>query len=179
MFNDAVGQDKELLVGGGVDEWLIAAALKERTQTKGQSYAMTANAEVEVIREEGAELNAEHASLGEHGAVGFLQGKEAGQKFGARTHDGFTAEGPHLRAADIEHIGQPVDVLQCHIRIAGRQAVAQSCAVQEQLHAVFMADPNSAAIIQQQTLEIQLRAQAAAAAIAAAAEQTSDTGGTN
>lgn len=46
-------------------------------------------------------------------------------------------------------------------------------------NAVFMADPNSAVIIQQQTLEIQLRAQAAAAAIAAAAEQTSDTGGTN
>ncbi|MBQ0028494.1 MAG: PBP1A family penicillin-binding protein [Lachnospiraceae bacterium] len=44
-------------------------------------------------------------------------------------------------------------------------------------NAFFMADPNSATIIQQQMLEMQMSADAAAAALAAAAAETSDTGG--
>ena len=53
-------------------------------------------------------------------------------------HHGFAAQGTHLGAADVEHVGELCDVGQGHVGALGHQAVAQPRAVHEQGHVVLL-----------------------------------------
>ena len=55
-------------------------------------------------------------------------------------HHGLTEQRAHLRATDIEHVGDPGDIRQCHVSAGRHQPVAKTSAVNEQRHVILMAD---------------------------------------
>ena len=63
------------------------------------------------------------------------------RKLRVGNHHRLTEHGAHLGAAYVEHIAQPGQILQGHITVLRRQAVAQPGPVQEQIQAILPADP--------------------------------------
>ena len=103
-FRLFVVDDHKLLVGGGVDEELITLFLEDGFHPHGHLDGVFGKTEVEVVCEEGIELETDEGTLGDDGAVLLLDGEEMLVGLAVGENDGLTTEGTNLRAADVEHI---------------------------------------------------------------------------
>ena len=100
---------------------------------------MAADLEIEVIREERVELDAQQAAFREERAVQFDVGEEMGRRAFREDHR-FAAEGAHFCAADIEDVGQGGDIGERHVGGGAHEAVAEARAVDVEGQGVFVAD---------------------------------------
>ena len=130
----------EDLVGGRLHRQRVAAFAQHRADACGRLVGVTGDVHVPVVLEQRVELQAEQPALGQQRAVLFDGGQEVLRRVVLREHDGLTEQGADLGAADVEHIGQPGDVLERDIGAIGGQRVPQARAIEEQLHAVAVAD---------------------------------------
>ena len=136
----SVLQDDELLVGGRLKGEGEAALPEDLLQLFRHGDGMLADAEVQIIREEGIELHAQQAALGQQRAV-LLDGVHKMRRFvSLREDDRLTAEGADLGTADVEDIAEGSQVRQGEVRGGAGQAVAQARAVNEQQEAVLPAE---------------------------------------
>ena len=76
---------------------------------------MTAQLQVQAVLKQRLELEAQQAALGQHPAVALDTVPEIPLKGGAGDDHRLTEQGPHLGAADVEHVGQPGQVGEIHI----------------------------------------------------------------
>ena len=106
------------------------ALLNERPlQLQGQTDGMGADALIEAVGEERAELDAQQTSLGQKRTVLLDEGEEMGQPFGTGSHHRLPEEGTNLGATDVEHVAQTGNVPQRNVRSLGCQPVTQAGAV--------------------------------------------------
>ena len=135
----AVCQDGEHLVRGRIHIEAVALGGKALLQPVGGVDGVLADAGVEVVGEQHIELQAHQAAFGKQSALLLDHSHEVGRGT-LGEHHGFAAQGTHLGAADVEHVGELCDVGQGHVGALGHQAVAQPRAVHEQGHVVGVAD---------------------------------------
>ena len=101
---------------------------------------MGADSSVQIIGEEGIELNPEKPTFRQEGAVLLDGGEEVRRCISAGEDDGFAAEGPDLGSADVENIAEAGDIRQGHICRRAGQAISEAGSVDEERQAVFFAD---------------------------------------
>ena len=75
-FSLFVVHDHKLLVGGGIDQELIALADEERLHAHRRLDGLLGELEVKVIGEKGFELQTDQGTLGNHGPMLLLDGEE-------------------------------------------------------------------------------------------------------
>ena len=103
-FHLFVVDDYKLLVGGGVNEELIAFLLEDGFHPHGHLDGVFGEAEIEIVCEEGIELEADEGTLGDDGAVLLLDREEMLVGLAVGEDNGLATEGTDLRAADVEHV---------------------------------------------------------------------------
>ena len=125
-----------LLVGGGVKQQGISGGDEDIPDLIGHLIGMAGNSEIQIVSEQGVELDAQQTALG-HAAAPLLH-DEAEVLLQSRVHDdhGLTEQSTDLGAADIEHVAQVGDLRQGQVSTVGHDAVAQPGAVDEQGQAV-------------------------------------------
>ena len=133
----AVFEDYELLVCRGFEEEGDAFFLENGDQVPGAVDGVGGDAAVEVVREEGVELDAEEAALREEGAMLLDGGEEVFRGF-LREDDGFAAEGADLGSADVEDVAQAGEVRQGEVAGGAGQGVAQAGTIDEQGQSVLV-----------------------------------------
>ena len=102
-FQVVVFQDHELLVGRGFEEEGDSFFLEHGDHVLCTLDGVRGDATIEVVREEGVELDAEEAALREKGAV-LLDGGEEVLRGLFCEDDGLSAEGADLGSADVEDV---------------------------------------------------------------------------
>ncbi len=136
-FHVGVFQDYKLLIGRGFEEEGDAFFLEDGDHFLCAVDGVRGDAAVEVVREEGVELDAEEAALREEGAVLLDGGEEVLRRF-LREDDGLAAEGADLGPADVEDVAEAGQVRQGEVAGGAGEGVAQAGAVDEQRQAVLM-----------------------------------------
>ena len=136
-FHLFVLEDYELLVGRGFKEEGDAFFLEDGDHVLRPVDGVRGDPPVEVVREEGVELDAQEAALRQEGAV-LLDGGEEVLRRLRREDDGFAAQGADLGAADVEDVAEVLQVRQGVVAGGAREGVAQAGAVDEQRQPVLM-----------------------------------------
>ena len=136
-FHVVILQDHKLLVGRGFEEEGDAFFLEDGDHVLGAVDGVRGDAAVEVVCEEGVELDAEEAALREEGAM-LLDGGEEMLRGLFRDDDGFAAEGADLGSADVEDVAQAGEVRQGKVAGGAGQGVAQAGAVDEQGQSILV-----------------------------------------
>ena len=95
---------------------------------------------IQVVGEQGIELNTQQAAFGQQGALLLHKSKKMRSQRGIGKYHRFPQQRAHLCATDIKCVAGAGDERQGHIRIPGCQAIAHAGAVQVQKQAVFPAD---------------------------------------
>ena len=101
---------------------------------------MPADVEIEIVGEQRIELDAQQPALGHHRPMLLGDGVEMLRRIAAGEHHRLATEAAHLRAADVEHIGQACNVGQREVAGRAREPVAQPGAVDHQRQLVGLAD---------------------------------------
>ena len=95
---------------------------------------------VEVVPEQLRELDAQQSSLCNQGTVLLYLCHKMRRRVVLCEDQCFTAKRPHLRSADVEHVGQASDVAKGHVVLVAGQGVSQTCTVQIQRNLVLPAN---------------------------------------
>ena len=130
-------QDYELLVGRSLEEEGDAFLFEHGNHVPRAVDCVRSDAPVEIVSEEGVELDAQEAALRQQGAV-LLDG---GEKVLRRTPGedyGLSAQGADFGAADVEDVAEILQVRQGVVAFRACEGVAQAGAVYEQRQAVLM-----------------------------------------
>ena len=83
-----------------------ALALEHTTQFHRHVDGVAADSEVEVVGEEGVELNTKKAAFGKKSTVLLHDGEKMAWGIAIREHHRLATERTHFRAADVEYIAQ-------------------------------------------------------------------------
>ena len=101
---------------------------------------MTPHLHVKAVLKERLELNAEEPPLGQHRARLLHRRVEVRQNFRTRHDKRLAKERPHLRAADVEDVGQTRDVFERHVVSFGRKTVSEARPVDVERQTMAVAD---------------------------------------
>ena len=137
VFHLLVLQDDELLVGRRFEEEGDSFFLEHGDHVLCTLDGVRGDAAVEVVREEGVELDAQEAALREKGAVLLDGGKEVFRSLLCED-DGLSAEGADLGPADVKDVAQAGEVRQCKVAGGAGEGVAEPGSVDEQRQAMLM-----------------------------------------
>ena len=130
-----VGQDGKLLVGGGGHRQGEAQGGHPVPEAEGQGVGVAGGVQIGAVFQQGLELEAQEAALGEHGAPALDVPAEV--RPGPGEDQGLAEEGAVLGAADVEDIRQSRVVREGHVP-AG-QGGTQPGPVQEEDEPVLVA----------------------------------------
>ena len=103
-FSLFVVHDHKLLVGGGIDQELIALADEERLHAHRRLDGLLGELEVEVVGEKGFKLQTDQGALGNHGAMLLLNREEMLVGILVRKYHSLAAKGTNLSSTDIEYV---------------------------------------------------------------------------
>ena len=120
----ASGEDRELLVGGGVEEHLHAAGAEGVLDPLGQIHRLAPQLKVEAVLEQNLELDAQYPALGQHAPHAFDHITEVPLNGQVGDDHGLPKKGPHLGAADVEYVGQLSQVRECDVVLRSGQTIA-------------------------------------------------------
>ena len=140
--------DLRVLSVGEVDEDLVGRRLREQGNARLRASVLHARGvlvraacdlEVEVVGEERLELRAEQPPLREHGPVLLHARAEMGLELVVHDDDGLAEQRAAFRAAAVEHVGEPGDVLEGNVAADRLEPVGQARAVDEQVERELVA----------------------------------------
>ena len=106
---------------------------------RGVLVRAAGNLEVEVVGEERLELRTEQPPLREHGTVLLHVRAEMGLEFVIHDDNSLAEQRAAFRAAAVEHVGEPGDVLKGNVAADRLEAVGQARAVDEQVERELVA----------------------------------------
>ena len=141
-------RDLRVLGVGKVDEDLVGRRLREQgnsrlrasvLHTRGVLVRAAGNLEVEVVGEERLKLRAEQPPLRKHGAVLLHVRAEMRLELVVHDDDGLAEQRAAFRAAAVEHVGEPSDVLKGNVAADCLETVGQTRAVDEQVERKLVA----------------------------------------
>ena len=139
-FSLFVVHDHKLLVGGGIDQELIALADEERLHAHRRLDGLLGELEVKVIGEKGFELQTDQGTLGNHGPMLLLDGEEVLVGILVGEDHRLATEGADLRAADVEDIAMAGEIGQGDVVAFCHQTVTETGPVDIKWYFVTLAD---------------------------------------
>ena len=131
---------EELLVGRRIDPEAVAPGPERLFQFPGRRDGLARDPQVEVVRKEGFELNAQQPSLGQQGSVLLDEGEEVRHEFRTGDDHRLAEERADLRASDVEDVAQAGDVAERDRIAVGGQPVSEPCAVEVEGNGAAPAD---------------------------------------
>ena len=119
---------------------LQATRIEGIADLHGHVDGVLADAEIQVVRKQRVELQAEQAALGQQRAVLFGNGGEISRHVVLCKDCGLAEQRADLRAADVEHVAQLGQLRQGNVALRAHQTVAEACAVDVEWDIVPAAD---------------------------------------
>ena len=111
---------------------LQATRIEGIADLHGHVDGVLADAEIQVVRKQRVELQAEQAALGQQRAVLFGNGGEISRHVVLCKDCGLAEQRADLRAADVEHVAQLGQLRQGDVTLRTHQTVAEARAVEEE-----------------------------------------------
>ena len=145
LFIPLVRQNKELLIRRGIVQQLAALGLKGGADAQGLLVGAAGHREVETVPaavlavQQGQELPAQQAALGQHTAVLLQAIAEIRLEVIVCDDNGLAEECTALGTAEIEHVAECGVILQAQVIGGARQAVGHAGTVHKQIEAQLIA----------------------------------------
>ena len=105
---------------------MLSECLPERVSSLYRAFS---DAEIEIVREKGVELNPGDPSLGEKRAVLLDDGEEVRDELWIRDRDGLPEERTSFCPSYIEHVAEAGEVPERHVVFRGSKCVGKARAV--------------------------------------------------
>ena len=134
-----VGQNHKLLVGGRLQEELVAALVQHTTQGLRGLNRLAANLKIQAIGKERLELHARQATFGQQRAMLLNARNGMSRSMHAAEHHGLAAQSTALGAADVEHVAQLRQLGQGDVAFVGRQRIGQAGTIHKQRNLALLA----------------------------------------
>ena len=131
---------QENLVGRGVKGQRIAVFSEGFPQFVSCPDGGISDVEVEIIREEGIELEPGYKALGQEGTVLFDDGEEMGNQARIRKDDHLAEQGSAFRPADVEGTTETCQIGQGDVVCRAGEGIGQTGSVHIEFQLIFATD---------------------------------------